>query len=98
MDDDGVVVVPMRDYATKVATRDGAVALKVRLLNYLAEGAEKVSLDFTGVGVISSSFADETVGRLVEHFGVAGFFNRFSFRGLSLLNQALIDRAVEARE
>jgi hypothetical protein len=97
MDDEGMVVVPISEYASKVATRDGAIALKVRLLNYLAEGAPHVTLDFTGVGVISSSFADETIGRLVEHFGIAGFFERFSFRSVSDINQSLIDRAIQAR-
>ncbi|MGH3026161.1 MAG: STAS-like domain-containing protein, partial [Gaiellaceae bacterium] len=90
-------VVPMSEYSEKVATREGAMALRVRLLNYLAEGAERIALDFAGVGLISSSFADETIGRLVEHFGITEFRKLFSLRNASPTHQVLVDRAIEAR-
>ena len=96
-DDAGVVVVAISEYATKVATREGAMALRVRLLNYFAEGAEHIALDFLGVGLISSSFADETIGRLVEHYGLQEFARVFSFRNLSEVNRSLVDRAIIAR-
>jgi anti-sigma regulatory factor (Ser/Thr protein kinase) len=96
-DDNGVVVVQMSQYASKVATRDGAIGLRVRLLNYLAEGATSIALDFQGLGVISSSFADETLGRLVEHFGLSEFRRLFHLRNLEGTVEALVNRAIVAR-
>jgi anti-sigma regulatory factor (Ser/Thr protein kinase) len=97
MNDNGAVVVKIADYATKVATRDGAIGLRVRLFNYLGEGAPHVSLDFTGVGIISSSFADETIGMLAQHYGLAEFRRLFSFQNVSDVNKVLLDRAIAAR-
>jgi hypothetical protein len=95
-DDDGMHTVRIQDFAERVATREGATALRVRLLNYLAEGAPSLTLDFAGVGVISSSFADETIGRLVQHFG-RDFYKKFRMVNMSELVESLVSRAIFAR-
>jgi hypothetical protein len=43
--------------------------IRTRLENYLRAGAKFVVLDFKGVGVVSSSFADEVLAKLAMSMG-----------------------------
>jgi len=66
-------------------------------VNYLSEGAPSLLLDFDGVDMVSSSFADETIGKLAEKFGPVGFFQRFRLVNMSPTVQGLLDRAIGLR-
>ena len=51
-------------YGTDFGTRDMGQKLREKLLP-LIMGEEKVVLDFTGVNVVSNSFADECIAKLL---------------------------------
>jgi hypothetical protein len=97
IDDDGYFVIPMKKYAEYVVTREGAKRLQVKLINYLAEGAPGLILDFSDMRVIGSSFADETIVRLVQHYGLEEFRQKFLVRNASAAVQGIISRAMYAR-
>ena len=40
---------------------------------------DKVQLDFSGVTLISSAFADECIGKIVSQYGVGFLKNKVSF-------------------
>jgi Histidine kinase-, DNA gyrase B-, and HSP90-like ATPase. len=71
--------------------------VRTRLVNYLAAGAEIIVLDFTGVGVISSSFADEVLGKLAVDMGELDFRRRIFVDSASPTNRSLIERAISLR-
>ena len=52
------------DYGTDFGTRDMGQKLRQELLALINAG-EKVILDFTGVNVVSNSFADECIAKLL---------------------------------
>ena len=52
------------EYGTNFGTRDMGMKLREKLLP-LINGNEKVVLDFTGVNVVSNSFADECIAKLL---------------------------------
>ena len=52
------------EYGTDFGTRDMGQKLREKLLP-LINGEEKVVLDFTGVNVVSNSFADECIAKLL---------------------------------
>ena len=54
-------------------------------------------LDFQGVRVMSSSFADEVFGRLFVRMGAAAFMSRIRTRNANRTIAALIDRAILLR-
>jgi len=54
-------------------------------------------VDFKGVDVISSSFADEVFGRLYVLLGPLGFGSVFKFQNINREVAALIDRAIIQR-
>ena len=78
-------------------TRRAGALVRTLVLNTFADGARRIILDFKGVGIISSSFADELVGKLVAHFGFSGFCQQIGLRGTNEVVQALIDKSVSQR-
>lgn len=56
-----------------------------------------VLLDFNGVGVISSSFADEVFGRLFVKMGPRAFMTRIDVRNVDPTVGGLIDQAIVQR-
>lgn len=56
----------------------------------LINGQEKVVLDFTGVNVVSNSFADECIAKLLLEMPLAELKRRTTFRGLNPLAERSI--------
>ena len=52
-------------------------------LQPLIEQNDRVVLDFTGVYVVSNSFADECIAKLLLVMSLAELKNRTTFRGLN---------------
>ncbi|MFB7275364.1 STAS-like domain-containing protein [Streptomyces sp. NPDC056244] len=63
-------------------------------MSYIDDGARYLILDFSGVPMVSSSFADETIGKLAERFGPVGFAQRFRLINMNPNVQMLLDRAL----
>jgi anti-sigma regulatory factor (Ser/Thr protein kinase) len=96
-DDLGQVVVPIGDHEAGTGSRTAAAQLRAYLTNQLNQGATAVLLDFTGVAVVSASFADEVIGKLAEELGPMRFFQRFQMRNMTPLIEGLLDRAIKLR-
>ena len=62
-------------YGTDFGTRDMGQKLREKLLP-LINGDEKVVLDFTGVNVVSNSFADECIAKLLLEMPLAELAER----------------------
>ena len=56
-----------------------------------------VLIDFDGVGVISSSFADKVFGRLFVEMGLRAFMTRIQMHNVDPTVEGLIDRAIMQR-
>ena len=70
------------DYGTDFGTRDMGQKIRQKLLP-LINGNEKVILDFTGVNVVSNSFADECLAKLLLIMSLDDLKQRTTFRGLN---------------
>jgi anti-anti-sigma regulatory factor/anti-sigma regulatory factor (Ser/Thr protein kinase) len=95
--DTGMHVIQVLEHAQGTGTRAAAERLRTWLLNYLNEGAPYLVLDFAGVDMVSSSFADETIGKLAKRFGAIGFGQRFKLVNMTPTVQGLLDRAIATR-
>jgi hypothetical protein len=60
-------------------------------------GGQKIVVDFDGVPLVSSSFADEVFAKLFVEMGAMRFMRSFEFKNASSTVQALIDKAIEQR-
>ena len=96
-DDTGGIVFSVKNEARgDIGSRHGGRRIRQMLENLLLDQAT-VSIDFNGVGVISSSFADEVFGRLFVSLGPRGFMRRIEIVNAAPMVEGLIDRAILQR-
>lgn len=88
----------LSDERTGFGTRQGGQQIRTKIKNLLAaEPAKRIVLDWSGVPLISSSFADEAIGRLFVELGPMSFVARIENVFMEPLVRSLIDRAVMQR-
>jgi hypothetical protein len=58
---------------------------------------QRIIIDFTDVPLVSSSFADEVLGKLFMELGPMTFAQRLDFRNLSSIVRQLTDKAIAQR-
>ena len=85
-----------RDYGTDFGTRDMGQKLRQKLLP-LIKGDKKVILDFTGVNVVSNSFADECIAKRLLEMPLSELKSRTTFRGLNPLAERSVLVALQRR-
>lgn len=96
-DDYGRISYKISERSEGTGTRESAIRVKNEVLNILAEEQKPVTLDFSGVEVISSSFADELIAKLFLSLGLFQFNNLIKIRGLDSSQQNILQRSVLQR-
>ena len=71
--------------------------MRLDIINLITESKRKIRIDFSGVGVVSSSFADECIGRLVNEMGFIEFQRIISISNANENTEAIINKAVMKR-
>ena len=95
--EEGELVFDMHERARRhFGSRQGGKRVRAMIENLVRAG-RPVTLDFDGVGVFSSSFADEVFGRLFVDMGPRAFMTRISMRNVVPTVEGLIDRAIVQR-
>jgi hypothetical protein len=94
---DGYHRVAVLELEESLGSRSKGAEVRNRLTNYINAGAEFVVLDFAGVGVVSSSFADEVMGKMAVELGELEFRRRLFIDSASPTNRSLIERAIGLR-
>ncbi len=84
------------DYGTDFGTRDMGQKLRQKLLDLINTG-QKVVLDFTGVNVVSNSFADECIAKLLLEMPLDQLKQHTTFRGLNPLAERSVLVALQRR-
>ena len=84
------------DYGTDFGTRDMGQRLRQKLLALIGTG-EKVVLDFTGVNVVSNSFADECIAKLLLEMPLDDLKRHPTFRVLNPLAERSVLVALQRR-
>ena len=84
------------DYGTDFGTRDMGQKLRQKLLALINSG-EKVVLDFTGVNVVSNSFADECIAKLLLEMPLDELKRCTTFQGLNPLAERSVLVALQRR-
>lgn len=96
-DDEGVHRVSVSEIEESLGSRKLGAEIRTRLENYISAGAQFVVLDFKGVGVVSSSFADEVLAKLAVSMGELEYRRRVFVDNASVTNRGLIERAIKLR-
>ncbi|HWN72856.1 MAG TPA: DUF4325 domain-containing protein [Solirubrobacterales bacterium] len=92
------LVFRLADETRGLGSRDAGVGIRNKLETLLAaDSTRAVVLDWSGVPTISSSFADEFVGKLLVKLGPVLFNSRIRFVGMEPFVAALVDKAMRQR-
>jgi hypothetical protein len=83
--------------AASFGSRQAGEPVRVKLANLARMTSHRIVIDFDGIGLVSSSFADEVFGKLFVQLGAMGFVQRFQFVNVSVTVRALVDRSISQR-
>ncbi len=84
------------EYGENLGTRPLGKRIREKLLP-LIEKEDCVILDFTGVNVVSNSFADECIAKLLLSMSLADLKARTTFRGLNPIASESVLTALQRR-
>ena len=92
------VVLKLREESTGFGSRPAGRQLRTKCLNLLnAEPTKPLLLDWNAVPLVSSSFADELVGKLFASLGPLAFSARVRNVGMEAMVRGLVDKAIMQR-
>ncbi len=91
-----MVTFSFREYGENLGTRPLGKRVREQLMPLL-EQDERVVLDFTGVNVVSNSFADECIAKLLLVMPLADLKARTTFRGLNPVASESVLTALQRR-
>ncbi|MGH7241171.1 MAG: STAS-like domain-containing protein [Candidatus Saccharimonadales bacterium] len=95
-DGSGTLNYKLIDQKSGFGTRKSGERIRNEVIN-LQKTGDFVNIDFAGVNVISSSFADELVGKLYAMYGPLGFSNYFKLLNMNDFVEPLVNKAVVQR-
>lgn len=84
------------EYGTNFGTREQGAMLRAKLLP-LIKGNERVILNFEGVNVVTNSFADECIAKLLLEMPLHELKARTTFRALTPMANTSILVALQRR-
>ncbi len=97
--EDGSVLYKVLENAREdVGSRSSGKAIRTELFNLAKTTPKTIYLDFSGIDIITSSFADEMIGKMVSLIGFSQFSCRFRIIHANEYVSASIDRAVAIRQ
>jgi len=93
----GNLVYKISEKASGTGTRNSGLRVRNELINLHRESGQVIEIDFSDVPVVSSSFADELVGKLVSTYGFFGFNQVFRLMNMNQIIQSIVNRSVAQR-
>jgi hypothetical protein len=91
-----MVTFSFREYGENLGTRPLGKHVREQLMPLL-EQDERIVLDFTGVNVVSNSFADECIAKLLLTMPLSELKSRTTFRGLNPIASESVLTALQRR-
>jgi anti-anti-sigma regulatory factor len=95
--DYGQYIYKISEAASGTGTRQSAIAIKNEILNIQKQTQKPIALDFSNIGIISSSFADELIAKLIIDLGYYQFQNTFRLINMNPTIQSILHRSIGMR-
>jgi hypothetical protein len=93
----GNIIFKLSDKSSGTGTRQSGERIRNEISNIYEETKRIIEIDFGGISVISSSFADELIGKLVAGYGFFGFTQIFKLINMNEIIQSVVNRSVSQR-
>ena len=91
-----MVTFNFKEYGENLGTRPLGKRVREYLLPMIEQN-DRVVLDFTGVNVVSNSFADECIAKLLLTMPLSELKSRTTFRGLNPIASECVLTALQRR-
>jgi hypothetical protein len=96
-DSHGNICYNLIEKSSGTGTRQSGERIRNEIINIYNETNKIIEIDFHGISVISSSFADELIGKLIVFFGFYGFTQIIKLKNMNPLVQSIVNRSVVQR-
>lgn len=96
-DDYNRVVFKISDATSGTGTRQSGLKIKNEVINLYKKAKRPIIVDFTDIGIISSSFADEFIGKLVIELGFFQFQQIITLTNMNSTIQTIVQRSLSQR-
>ncbi len=96
-DDKNQYQIVISEQSGGTGTRKSAEKLRNMILNISNNEKKVVVLDFKGINLVSSSFADELIGKIIAEKGFLFFTKAFRIINMSDVNAQILNRSVGQR-
>ena len=96
-DEQGAIHFKLKEQKTGSGSRQSGAKMRTELINIYNQSKKQIIIDFEGVHIVSSSFADELIGKLVTVYGFFGFNNIFKMKNMNTDIQTIVQRSVAQR-
>ncbi len=93
----GEIVFLLKEKSSGFGTRKAGQKMRNEVINLHHETGQPVVIDFEGITLVASSFADEFLGKLVLELGFFGFNSAIRLRNMSELTQSIVQKSVSQR-
>ncbi|MBL7809904.1 MAG: STAS-like domain-containing protein [Saprospiraceae bacterium] len=93
----GEIIFLLKEKSSGFGTRKAGQKMRNEVLNIHHETGQSVVIDFDGIALVASSFADEFLGKLVLELGFFGFNKVIRLRNMSELTQSIVQKSVSQR-
>lgn len=93
----GEKLIRVADHFKSCGNRPAGKMMRTLLKNLSGPTRDGVFIDFAGVRSISSSFADEFIGKFVAEIGVEEFVSRFKVSTDTDIQRSVVNRAIQTR-
>lgn len=96
-DENDNIIYRLADQPSGTGTRRSGEAIRNEILNIMNQSESLIVLDFNGVSILSSSFSDELLGKLIVKVGFITFNQFFRLTGMNKTVQAIANRSIMQR-
>jgi hypothetical protein len=93
----GEIIYKISDVITGTGTRESANYIRNELLNIYKKTKQPILIDFSKVGIISSNFSDELIGKLILEIGFYQFQSIFKLINMNKTIQSILDKSISQR-
>jgi anti-anti-sigma regulatory factor len=94
---DGDILIKIKEKAHGTGTRRAGEQLRNYIINTANNSRHRIIIDFSEIAVISSSFADEFLGKLMAKYGIYGFQRLFHMVGMNDTIQQIAHKSITQR-
>ena len=95
--ENGEVELMVSKYSSGTGTRQAAIKFRNLILNLIITEKKNIILNFSGINLVSSSYADELIGKIISKFGFMFFISKVKIINLSSFNASVVNRSVGQR-